>query len=122
MELEAVDVSPSLQIETADDPQAIVRGPELVGVLPGDFPADLPIYLPASLVDFGTADDGWGYVSLLTPHALARVKRELSAKLAESGWAAAKSDSVWRLRKGNVQVRLRVTDARPGTEFRFEYP
>ncbi len=121
-ELEAVDVGAALEIATEDDPQAVERPPALVGVLPEDFPDDLPLYLPASLVDFGTVDDGWGYVNLLTPHSLARVERELSAKLTERGWTAAGSDGVRRLRKGGMRVRLLVTDARPGTEYRFEYP
>ena len=120
-ELEAIDVAPALHIGTEDDPQEVERPPELVGILPGDFPDDLPLYLPASLIDFGAADDGWGYVNLLTPHSLARVKRELPEKLAAAGWTVTGS-GVRHLRKGNARARLVFRDARPGTEYRFEYP
>ncbi len=121
-ELEAIDVAPALEIGTEDDPKAVARPPELVGVLPEDFPDGLPLYLPASLIDFGTADDGWVYVDLLTPHSLARVESELAARLAERGWTTALGGDVRRLRRGNSRVRLSVANARPGTQYRFEYP
>ena len=120
-ELEAVDVGPALHIGTEDDPQEVERPPELVGILPEDFPDGLPLYLPASLVDFGAVEDGWGYVNLLSPHSLARVERELSTKLAAAGWTVSGS-GVRHLRKGNARARLVISDARPGTEYRFEYP
>ncbi len=121
-ELEAVDVISGPVVDIADDPKAAERTPELVGVLPDDFPDDLPLYLPASLVDFGTVDDGWVYVNLLTPHSLARVERELSALLTERGWATVAAGEAQQLRRGNARVRLLVEDARPGTQYRFEYP
>ncbi len=121
-ELEAIDVGPALEIGTEDDQTAVERPAALVGVLPEDFPADLPLYLPASLVDFGTVGDGWVFVNLLTPHPLVRVERELSAQLTRRGWTAATAGSGRLLRKGASRVRLRVEDARPGTQYRFEYP
>ncbi len=118
----AVDVEPALEIPIDNDPVAVERGPELVGVLPGDFPADLPLYLPASLIDFGTGEDGWRYVELLTPHALARTDPGLATLLAERGWASDGASGGSRLlRKGSLRVRLRVENARPGTSYRFEY-
>ncbi len=119
--IEAVDVEPALVIGTEDDPTAVVRPPALVGILPEDFPDGLPLYLPASLIDFGTADDGWVFVNLLTPHSFARVERELSAKLIDHGWTTA-GGTGRLLRKGSSRVRLRVEDARPGTRYRYEYP
>ncbi len=130
-ELEAIDVLPAVVIGTEDDPKEVVRPPALVGVLPEDFPDGLPLYLPASLIDFGTVDDGWVYVNLLTPHSLGRVERELSTRLTERGWTMAGNGAtaplrgdgdVHRLRRGNSRVRLVVEDARPGTQYRFEYP
>ncbi len=123
--LEAVDVEPALTIGTEDDQRAVERPPALVGVLPEDFPNDLPLHLPASLVDFGTSDTGWYYVNLLTPHSQARVERELSALLTARGWRATDNGSAppgRQLRKGALRARLLIEDARPGTRYRYEYP
>ncbi len=121
-ELEAVDVAPGISIETENDQQAVVPPPSLVGILPDDFPDGLPLYLPASLVDFGPADGGWVYVNLLTSHSRAKVVRGLDQRLRDAGWTITESGGVRQLRRGNSRVRLRIEDARPGTQYRFEYP
>lgn len=119
-ELEAVDVAPSLEIETADDPTATERAPSLVGLLPPGFPGDLPLYLPASLVDWGSGEGG-RYVNLLTPHGRSRVERELTRLVREGGWTVTASGGGWLLRKGGQRVRLRIENGNPGTLYRFEY-
>lgn len=118
--LEAVDVVPALEIETAEDPTEAERPPALVGLLPSGFPTDMPLYLPASLVDWGTGDGG-RYVDLLTPHGRGRVERELMALVRSGGWSATGAGGGWLLRKGGQQVRLRIEDGNPGTLYRFEY-
>ena len=118
--LEAVDVEPSLEITTTDDPQEVKRAPELVGVLPDDFPNGLPLLLPASLVDFGSRD-GSRYVSLLTAAARTQVDRELGELARRAGWSVTASADGKLLRKGAQQVRLRFENARPGTFYHFEY-
>lgn len=118
--LEAVDVEPALVVGTEDDQQAVERGPALSGIMPTDFPSDLPLYLPASLIDFGTRD-GARYVSLLTSSSLSQVERELSELLRQQGWSLAEASGSKRLRKGAQQVSLRLENARPGTLYHFEY-
>ncbi len=120
-QVETVDVAPSLQITTEEDETAVERPPALVGLMPGDFPPDLPLYLPASLIDFGTTDDGWRYVDLLTPDSQTKVEGELGAMAREKGWAADGTGGAATLRKGSQRVRLRIEDARPGTVYRYEY-
>lgn len=121
-EIETVDVTPTLEIDTSEDTQARARTPELVGILPGDFPSDLPLYLPASLVDFDESERGRPTVSLLTPHGISTVRRELLTRLHEAGWsAAAGDDGTWVLRKDGRRAWLRLEEARPGTVYRFEY-
>ncbi len=122
--LRTVDVPPALEVHTVDDPQARERLPALVGVLPSDFPADLPLYIPASLIDFGRTDEkGRRFVSLLTPHKPARVRRQLDALLRERGWiATAEADGpLTLLRHGERQAWLLVEDAQSGCVYRFEY-
>ena len=119
--LETVDVAPALDVDPTDDPQAVARGPELVGILPKDFPSDLPLLLPASLVDFG-ASGGLRYVSLLTAASKARVERELVTRIRDRGWTVTdREDGSKRLMKDGQQVRLSIEDARPGTLYHFEY-
>jgi len=121
--LKTIDVPPALEVHTINDPQARERVPVLVGVLPADFPSDLPLYIPASLIDFGRTDEGHRSVSLLTPHKPIQVRRRLDVLLAERGWAAtAEGDgNLTTLRKGQRRVRLHIEDAHPGTVYRFEY-
>lgn len=120
--LEAVDVAPAIEIDPTDDQTEVERPPGLVGVLPATFPADLPLYLPSSLVDFGTTDDGWRYVELLTAHARQRVERGLGARVSERGWRPAGSVAGAKiLEKDGRQVRLRFADGRPGTLYRVEF-
>ena len=43
--IETVDVAPSLEITTEGDQTEAERPPSLVGLMPGDFPPDLPLQL-----------------------------------------------------------------------------
>jgi len=121
-DIETVDVKPALEVDTSEDVQGRARAPELVGVLPGDFPPDLPLYLPASLIDFGESASGRPTVSLLTPHGISTVRRELFARLREAGWSTASGDDgTVVLRKDGRRAWLRLEESRPGTVYRFEY-
>lgn len=122
-ELETIDVEPGVEIEIADDQKAAVRKPQLVGVLPTDFPADLPLYLPSSLVDYGR-DDAGRYISLLTPHGIDRVRGALPALLRDGGWRLSGDlgrSGAATLTKGSRQVGLRIENGRPGTLCRYTY-
>lgn len=123
--LETVEVAPALEVATEDDPQAKPRPVELAGILPRGFPADLPIYLPASVVDFGAAAAGYQQAEMLSPHPRAQVAAALEQKLRQNGWTVVPGDGARakqkQLSKGNRQAWLEVRDARPGTLFRYEY-
>ena len=95
------DVPPAVEIDMSADEQAEPPKPKLVGILPNDFPKDLPVYIPASLVDFGESEEGRPTVSLLSPHSMSRVRRELYARLRDRGWQATSGgDGAVVLRKG----------------------
>lgn len=115
---EIIDVRDLPQVDTSQDPQAEARKPSLVGILPSDFPGDLPLYLPASLVDFGSNPRS---VDLLSPDALGRVRPELFRLIRAGGWTVQESGGGASLRKDSRRVRLIVREGQPGTLYRFEY-
>jgi len=120
--METVDVAPPLEIDTSADQEAKARQPSLVGILPGDFPRDLPLHLPASLVDFGESAAGRPTVTLLTPDEISGVRRDLQSKLAAAGWESSSgSGGTLVLKKGGARAWLAVEDGRPGTLYRYEY-
>lgn len=117
-----IDVPPPIEVETSEDQQSVEREPAFAGVLPGGFPKDLPIYTPASLVDFGPLEVGGSFVDILTPHEVARVRRAMNGQLKKSGWSsAAGRDGELILSKGSRRVRLTIEDGKPGTLYRYEY-
>lgn len=121
-EIEIVDVEPSLtsHMTTTYDVEAPERGDAFSGVLPSDFPADLPLYSPSNLTDFGS--EKARFVLLFTPDAATMVRDGMRGELARSGWTLIDGDGVrgtWR--RGSHSVILDIQDARPGTEIRIEY-
>jgi hypothetical protein len=91
------------------------------GVLPSDFPADLPLYNPSNLTDFGS-EGGGRFVLLFTPDAATMVRDGMRGELARSGWALIDgNDERGTWRRGSRSVILDIQDARPGTEIRIEY-
>lgn len=126
---EVVDVEePIGEISILDDPKAEAPKPSLMGVLPSSHPEDLPLLLPASLVDFGTVDDGWKSVSLLSDQPAGAVEDALRGLLRDAGWqlgegqANTQQSNTWPLLKGERRARLKVEPANPGTVYRYEYP
>jgi hypothetical protein len=123
-ELTTVEVGPALdaQLTTAFDAQERRREASFAGVLPGDFPADLPRYEPSTLADFGGDDRGRRTVVLLTPDPPARVRGTMLQRLGAQGWACspAGADAV-ACGKAGRSVEVGWSDARPGTRIRVAY-
>lgn len=117
---EIVDVEVPIEIDTSQDIQEEQRGPQLVGVLPHDFPEDVPLYLPASLIDFGGGSGG-RTVTLLTSHELSRVRPAYEELLRGAGWSVRTADRGTELRKGQRLVRLRFLEGGPGSTYLLEY-
>lgn len=124
VELETVDVSPTIDAElsTENDLQAVRRTPTLSGVLPGGVPADLPLVVPASVVDFGPAGGGRAYLELDTGRPPAEVRAWLGERLPAAGWSVAADAGGLSATSGTRRVRYGLTDLAPGTRIRLEYP
>lgn len=122
-EVETVDVVPgrTTVLTTAYDEVAERRQEGSLGVLPSDFPQDLPLYQPASLTDFGSPEGG-RYVLLFSPDEKGVVQQRMKVELRRSGWTLVEGSAErGTYRRGSQSVVLSVTDARPGTEIRVEY-
>lgn len=115
------DVAPPLGagVSTAGDRQEPARRPRFSGVLPGNFPKDVPMYEPSTLTDFGPAAAGASYVVLQTPDSPALVRRRFLEQLAARGYLAGADGTT--LVQGERSLRVTFEEARPGTRIRLEY-
>ncbi len=124
-ELETVEVGPAVgaDLSTELDEQAELETPTIAGVLPSDFPEDLPLYAPSSLIDFGTAESGRRFVEFDTPTACPEVSGRLAPELAAAGWrrVGTEDGTTAELHKGERQVALRLLERPPGCGIHIEY-
>lgn len=120
-ELATVEVAaaPDAAYSIADDKVERRANPNAIaGALPDGFPADIPVYLPSSLVDFTSRPEGGSVVVFATPASVSTVSAALSQKLRAAGWQAA-SSGAWT--KAGRRLRLTVEPTAAGSRFRFEF-
>ena len=123
-ELETVEVgaAPDAELSTELDEQAKRIVVESSGVLPTDIPLDVPIYSPASLVDFGKAAENRNFVAVDTSAAVARVRDQVTSELTASGWKIdSASDSNLEFGKDGAALTVLLEDLKQGTRLRYEY-
>ena len=123
--IETVDVDEPIdsQIRPEEDERAQVRERGLLGVLPGDFPADLWAYEPASIVDFGAAEAGRSYVSFRTVAAPQEVSRRFQAQEKARGWAVTEATpTLLSFIKGGRLVEAELEQRGNETWIRIVYP
>ncbi len=116
---EVVDVPPLLEVSTDNDQQAVPRPAELSGQLPSDFPADLPVYVPSSLVNFGR--DGGPWLELLCADTQAKVTAELPTLVSNAGWGVETSGSSVTATRNGRRVIFTISAGNPGTLIRVDY-
>jgi hypothetical protein len=118
-DLQTVDVAPppDVHVDTSLDVQEVRRVEELSGILPSDYPKDLPLPSGASLVDQGPR-----WVELLVGRAPAEVRPQLLQRVRAAGWQAeAAGNDAWTLRRGGVRARATLSARGPSTQIRVEY-
>ena len=118
-DLETVDVAPppDALVDPSKDVQEVRRAETFSGVLPGDFPAGLPLPTGASLVDQGPR-----WVVVLVGRPPADVRAQYPQQVRAAGWQAdAAGADAWTLRKGGVRARARVGARGPSSELRIDY-
>lgn len=116
---ETVDIKPALAPPTEDDIKAAPPRKGLVGVLPNDFPRDLPIYLPSSIIDFGK-QDGRRFVLLQSPDPRGTVESWMRRAAGEAGYQVSGQGGRLELRKGDRRASLGIT-GQSTAELRYEY-
>jgi hypothetical protein len=125
IEIETVDVQAEIDaaLTTAYDETAIIHGDTVAGVLPGDFPGDIPLYVPASLIEMGSSESGRRFVVFATPDRRDQVHRGVIDKLINAGWNELTADpnGVTTFGRGARRVWIRVQAADALTEIVIEY-
>lgn len=118
-ELETVDIGGGIDAEltTEFDERAKQVGIEMGGVLPSDFPPQMPVFSPSSVVDFGP-----GFVELDTPSSAAAVRSSLGRQIQQAGWTVdSVGDGGSLYSHEGYRVRVIVSDAGSGSRVRYEY-
>ncbi len=91
-------------------------GRGLTGVLPTDFPADVPLPLPADITDLGM-DDTRRYVEVSVQRPLEDVRADVNARLRGSGW----QQQGQSYSKGARTIDVAVSGSRGSARVRIDY-
>ena len=124
-ELETTDIGESVdsQIRPEDDPRGEERDELLVGMLPSDFPTDVWVYEPSTVLDFATADNDARFAVLKAREPLATVEQRLERRLTGDGWRGGElgEDAARVFTKGERRIRVRLEGDRGETTIRIEW-
>ena len=120
IETEDVDAGPTSNMVPLEDEQTANTGEQLSGLLPDDFPNDLPVYLPSSVSDFGVVSEAVRFLELRTPDSAATVRSAIAQNWSQRGWRATGNGTYER---SGRNVTLSVTEeGLADTRIRIEYP
>ena len=122
--LAITDVGDSIdsRIRPEEDSREQAGAELLVGILPSDFPADVWVYRPSTVSNFGAADSEERFVELRVREEMASVAEQLDLRLAGDGWRG-ESLSTGRstFSKGPRQLQVTLQDQNGETLIRIEY-
>jgi len=117
-ELETVEVAPPPDAGASlagDEVERRRQESGLAGILPSDFPRDLPLPLPASLID---TERGGGEVAILlaSPSACGALRESHRVQLLAAGW---REEGEGSFRQGGRRAAVSYRDSRPGCHLRI---
>lgn len=122
LETKDVTAAADANLSTEEDTVGQQRVEKAAGVLPGDFPADIPLLEPYSVIDFGETSGGRKYVQLAIPVHAETVRERYLNKVQAAGWAIANLDPwIATATKEGRSVVLVLAGAKTGSELRIEY-
>ena len=114
------DLPAAMDHDPDTDPRAPSQRARLGGVLPSDFPNDLPVLLPASVVDFGEGG-GQSWVAFETRLPPATVVSRLHGQLGSAGWEGGVTVGASTLRKADRSLEVTVESANEGSRYQYCY-
>ena len=123
-ELETVDIGETYDagLSTEGDQRERRLEADMGGVLPSDFPSDMPIFTPSSIVDFGQPGGSGTYVVVDTPVPRSEVTSLLATRIQRAGWTVdAIGDEGKIYTRDGRRVRVILSDLGSGTRIRYEY-
>lgn len=110
LETEDIGASPTDGLTAEADERARRRDVSsesaLVGRLPSTFPADLPVYQPASVIDFSEEGVTPAFVELRSTHAESRVRSFYQSRMSAAQWQAAGATR-WQKNGRSVEIQIR---------------
>jgi hypothetical protein len=122
--LDTVDVSAAADsnLRPQEDIQEKPREVVSLGVVPGDFPRDVWVYEPSTVMDFSAPGASQAYVVLRARQPLTRVEADLDRELGQRGWkptSAAADSTTWD--KDGRQVTIGLQQQGADTFIRIDY-
>lgn len=106
-----VDAGATTELDVVATPRAVAAG-----VLPGDFPKEIPLPAGASLIDFGDGAAG-SWIEMVAAAPPAEVESAYRGRLARAGFREA-SGGVWS--RGSLRLAVAVSPRGAGATVRLE--
>ena len=119
-----IDEGADKNIRPEDDvreaPREVVS---LIGLLPSDFPEDVWVYEPSSIVDLPAAGSEETFIVFKAREPIAAVAAKLERRLAADGWSGPglSGGELQTWAKGDRRLGVGLTDRREETDIRIEY-
>jgi hypothetical protein len=92
----------------------------MAGILPGDFPDQIPLYQPSSLTNHGETDKGLRFVELTIPEPAQRVRMAYFQELQRAGFANLGDEKSWQ--QDTLVIEVEVSPAGSDSVLRIAYP
>ncbi len=124
LDVEVIDAGPTANLGRFAEGERDGAGPSgktppaaLVGLLPGSFPSDLPVFEGASVLDYQLGKPGERSVVLGTQSPKGNIESWIKTRLPAAGWSSSRGS--WQ--KGNQVVEISVHETAGGTEVHYTY-
>ena len=119
--IEDVALPVDAMLSTEEDTKDKTPRARVAGMLPGDFPADLPLPPPSSVVDYSGDGAPARFVVLESPVSQSVLADAFENRLRASGWQLRQDGSTWAVERQGYGATIQLTAHGEGTQIRVEY-